>query len=538
MAAMTRRGFLQASALALGGALLGEATSSDAASTGSPARRYYACIAPDAAERDPDLLQAVASAGVTDIVAVAFLYGYIVYGHSLDRLKEFQESAHKQGLRVHFIDLPLGHPGDSLGATSGDYPLTPPTRWKMGIRPDGSAFSGTSLHPPAVEENVEALRELRKLAPVSVFLDDDFRLAQSPGTIGGCFCEAHRETFLKKGGYGASQWEQLLDDVRNRRLTPLLRAWIGFNCDQLTDMFRAQQTALGKIPLATMVMYMGAEKAGIRLADYRGSLFRVGEGMFSDGAFGTVEGKTSELFSVLFHRRFARPERAFSETTSFPATALSPANLAAKLCISTIADVRNTMFMSGLTPYPKPHWSTLGLAMKKQAEIHARVKGQTPRGPFKHWWGEPGRYVSDDNPFSLFLASGVPFEVCEKIPADGWAFLSDFDARGLADSGHGGAGSVLCYTPVSGAKIQGGRPLPHTLADIFALKHEIMPRLKDVPYVLEDEPVVCAWYPAIRTALLWNLSEQKKELTLVFGEAKRKCSVAALDLCLVEIASR
>src|SRR6266568_2596928 len=30
---------------------------------------------------------------------------------------------------------------------------------------------------------------------------------------------------------------------------------------------------------------------------------------------------------------------------------------------------------------------------------------------FKHVWGEAQRYVGDDKPFSLCLATGVPFEV-------------------------------------------------------------------------------------------------------------------------------
>ena len=51
-------------------------------------------------------------------------------------------------------------------------------------------------------------------------------------------------------------------------------------------------------------MYLGAEKAGIRLADYADVPFRVGEFMFDDESFNPVKGKTDELFSSLFHRRF------------------------------------------------------------------------------------------------------------------------------------------------------------------------------------------------------------------------------------------
>ena len=82
--------------------------------------------------------------------------------------------------------------------------------------------------------------------------------------------------------------------------------------------------------------------------------------------------------------------------------------MAAKLAVSTIADVRNTMFMSGVTAFPREHWETLGPAMKRQAELHRRVAGHDLAGRSKHFWGEASRYVGDDNPFSLFLARAYP----------------------------------------------------------------------------------------------------------------------------------
>ena len=122
-------------------------------------------------------------------------------------------------------------------------------------------------------------------------------------------------------------------------------------------------------------MYFGADKAGLRLADYRDVPFRVSEYMFQDWSLTPVKGKTDEIFSVLFHRRFAAPERAWSETTSYPAHALSAANMAAKLVISALTDVRHTLFMSGLTPFPKTHWTTLAQGMRRQAQFHAQLGG-------------------------------------------------------------------------------------------------------------------------------------------------------------------
>ena len=153
--------------------------------------------------------------------------------------------------------------------------------------------------------------------------------------------------------------------------------------------------------------------------------------MFSDASFAPVKGKTDELFSVLFHRRFARPDLAYSETTAYPANALSATNMAAKLVISTIADVRHTMFMSGLTPFPREHWAVLGPAMRTQARLH------------EHWpvIGRAGRSNTTGVRRSAGWATTSPsasgwrrraVRGGRRRPREGCVFLSDFDARELA----------------------------------------------------------------------------------------------------------
>jgi len=281
-----------------------------------------------------------------------------------------------------------------------------------------------------------------------------------------------------------------------------------------------------------MVMYLGAEKAGIRLADYRRVPIRVGELMFDDSSFGPVKGKTDELFSVLFHRRFVSPDRAYSETTAYPAHALSAANLAAKLVISTIADVRHTMFMSGLTPFPREHWAVLGPAMRAQARLHEELAGHKPRGPLKHFWGEAQRWVGDDQPFSLWLALGVPFEVVAGLPNEGCVFLSNFDAREVAVRGPRTHARLLCRSsaPVRPA---GAEMVGETLAELFALKHRLGRLLEAVPHVVEDEPAVCAWYPTARKVLVWNLCEQRKTLTVRMQNRSQCVSLGPLEAATV-----
>ncbi len=203
--------------------------------------------------------------------------------------------------------------------------------------------------------------------------------------------------------------------------------------------------------------------------------------------------------------------------------------MAAKLAISTLADVRHTMFMSGLTPFPREHWTTLRPAMKAQASIHHGVIGHRPKGPFKHYWGEAQRRVGNDQPFSLWLATGVPFEVIEESPGEGWTFLSDFDAKALASDGSAGNPRVICRDSAS-ASPKGSRAVREGLAELFALKHELGDYLRKVPHILEDEPAVCAWYPKARRVLVWNLSTVRKTLTLALDRNRRGFSVGPLAL--------
>lgn len=496
-------------------------------------RSFHLCLAPDVVVGDPELVDAVGRAGVRTIWLAGFLYGHRPY--SDDSLRHARRVVERAGMEAQLITVPLGHPGSSLGKPDGN---SPPAHWANARRPDGRAFSGTSLHPPATRENCAALEHLRMFGFRQCFLDDDFRLARSPGEIGGCFCGDHRTRFLNEGGFRSKHWEELLEDVSSRRLSPLVRMWLEFTCDELTASFRAQCRAF-RSDLGIMVMYLGAEKAGIRLKDYRAGLFRVGELMFDDVSFGSPKGKTDELFSVLFHRRFAQPERAFSETTAYPADRLSAANMSAKLVISTLADVRHTMFMSGLTPFPREHWSVLGPAIRAQDTLHQTLAGHRPRGPLKHYWGEAQRLVGDDQPFSLWLAAGVPFEVVDQPSSDGWTFLSDFDARELALSSRAGPASArwVCRSSAAAHPL-GAEMLEESLPQLFAFKHRIRDRLRDVPHVAEDHPAVCAWYPTAGRAVVWNLASEAHELTVIHGAQRQVLRLGPLEAGAAVVAGK
>lgn len=507
----SRRAFLQACAVA-GPAFL--AARACAQPTAGAVRRFHFSTSCRALEADPELLEQVISAGVTDLWLTGSWCDHWVDPPS--QIQRWRERLAERGLGAHVINIPLGHPG------------TGPSHWPPGVRPDGSTYTGTSLHAPAIEANLKAVEALEAVGVERVFLDDDFRLASAPGEIGGCFCADHRREFLERTGFGDSQWNDLLEAVAQRRLTDVLQAWVEYTCDQLTAFYHAQQRAAPHIEFGVMVMYLGAEKAGIRLDDYRGKPLRVGEMMFGDELFDRVKGKTDELFSSLFHRRFVTPELAYSETTAYPAGHLSLANKIAKLAVTTISDVRHTMFMCD---FPAEHWAPLAPAIRHHARLHAAVAGHALRGPIKHYWGQASRCVGDDNPYSLSLASGIPFEVTSDLADDGVTFLADADAQ--AAERLPSAGTTLVARPQPGLA-ERVRAIPEAWPELCAWKHQMLPQLGQVPYVAGETPVVCAWYPTARAVLLWNLSTDRQDLVLHYGNARRTASIDGLGLTLLE----
>jgi hypothetical protein len=527
MKMIDRRDFIKISALAGTSLLTGFTPFNTFKDEGY--RSFSLCTNTTILNNHPEFLETIASSGVTDVWLPVFLNGYRPY--PMEDILLWKAKIEKKGIAVHSLSVPFGHPSNSLGGdTSFD---VPPQHWPRSVDIEGKIYSGTSVHPVVTEENIAVIQKVSQSGFKKLFLDDDFRLARSPGTIGGCFCDWHKKDFTTKYGYNEQDWLQLKQNIKDSEISPVLSNWIEYNCDQLTNSFRAQQAAAPEVALGIMVMYLASEKAGIRLNDYKGSLFRVGELMFEDKSFNPVKGKTDELFSALFHRRFVTPELAFSETTAYPADKLSAKNMAAKLHISTIADIRNTMMMSGLEPFPFTHWETLASAMKKAAAMHQKIAGQKSAGPFKHFWGESSRMVGNDKPFSLFLASGIPFEVTEKPASDGWTFLSDFDAKDVESGKLKSHETTFIHGSNSERKFSGVRFVAENLAEIFAFKHEIIPQLKSVPYVEEDKPVVCAWFPESKTVLLWNLSEIKEVFTLVKDEEKRTVQINGLDAELI-----
>ncbi len=491
--------------------------------------------------KDPSLADEWQNAGITDLWPSIYHPG--IYTFPWNILDEQSRKLKDKGFRVHWIGLPLGHPKsvirkDGKIINADDHGGLPSGYGKPAIHFSGKENWGVSLHSPMDKINAKFMREIEAhYGACDLFLDDDFRLEANPYGLGGCICPECKAEFLKYSGLPESRWEEVLNDLKQNRFTPLLRYWVDFLCNKLTDCFRLMQKAAPKIDLGIMIMYLGMERAGIRLDDYRNTLFRVGEMMFGDNMFDQLKYKMDELYSVLIHRRFAAPGRAFSETTMYPAKtlALSKENMAAKLTISTITDVRNTIFMTGDAPIPAEYWRYFKDRIGHESRIHEQTAGAKPVGPFKHYWGIDGRYLTTKGPYSLFLATGVPFEVCNQLPKDGWTFLGDEDADAIDRGDLLSPGSVCLARKTSPSKRY--QKLNEEMEDLFRFRKPLLPSFqeKGIPYIEEETPVVLAWYPERGKVILWNVEKVEKLFHLRIGTTVKPVKAGPLQSVLVSL---
>jgi hypothetical protein len=174
--------------------------------------------------------------------------------------------------------------------------------------------------------------------------------------------------------------------------------------------------------------------------------------------------------------------------------------------------------------------------MKKSADLHRQIAGHKPAGPFRHFWGWDNRLVGTDKPFSLFLASGIPFEVVDKLTDDGWFFLSDEDALAVTENRLHPKNKNLVVRKSAGLQDSRFTLLDETPEAIATFKKQIIPSLTDIPYVAGNTPVIFAWYPTARKALLWNVNEERQDYTIrLNGRVIHQVSIDGLDVELIPV---
>ncbi len=189
---LSRRTFLGAAGAAVGAGLMARCRSAAASPATEPAggkRRFHLCLGGD----NPELLRAVREARISKIWMTGFFYGH--WPVPLEEQVAGWRRVEAAGMEAASINLPLGHPGDALGAKSGNFPLTPPKHWKLGTSLDGQTHAGTSLHAPATQENVAAIRKLREAGGGRCFWTTIFAWPGLPEQSGGAFAGSTRSGF-------------------------------------------------------------------------------------------------------------------------------------------------------------------------------------------------------------------------------------------------------------------------------------------------------------------------------------------------------
>ncbi|MDF2685964.1 MAG: hypothetical protein K0S55_1145 [Clostridia bacterium] len=320
---------------------------------------------------DPEIenkLQWMKDAGVSAIWLLGYFYGH--YEASLEEMAKAKNILEEKGFEVFVISLPVGHPGNSLDPTNPDLDLKIPDSWTYRVDRFGNpVYYCGCIDDILIEDNKKAMEEYKKLGFTKVFFDDDLRQGNCYDEIQGCFCDRCIEKFNKKYNFKVDRnalSEICITDLKqsddNIYKANIQKAWIKFNCDKVTRFMK--ETKIDGIQSGIMVMYRGNEKHGISLPDILKAvpdcLVRVGEWHFDDINYDTTQGRHNLKNSIESHMAAVKNKsNIYSESTVFPANALSPENFTDKIKIELSCGIKNIFLMSGTWFLEKPYWDAL-----------------------------------------------------------------------------------------------------------------------------------------------------------------------------------
>ncbi|MBP1991048.1 hypothetical protein [Paenibacillus eucommiae] len=372
----------------------------------------------------PGTLAALKQAGVSTIWLWGFFFGKL--WSPIEDMVQAAEVLRRNDFEVGVIQLPVGHPGNGLNPDDDTLDLQLPAHWRYRIDHLGNpVYYCADLDESMVRDNVESVEALRQAGFTQIFMDDDLRSGVWGSRLGGCFCSHCVEEFnlLQQdlgvgpgvgGGLGLGlglsvSREAIVEALESGTRSQLTEAWIDYNCSKVTRFMEA--TSLPGIEAGIMVMHLGDEHQGIDISAIKNRLpqcmFRVGEYHFNDTDFGTPEGKASELFSILFHLDAMGREYAFSETTVFPARALSHANLIYKVKLELAAGIPNILFMSGTWLITEDYWQALAAELPALQQLEQEIAAYERSYPVHLVYGTYG-HNEVVQPYFLPLLAGLP----------------------------------------------------------------------------------------------------------------------------------
>ncbi|MFC5401398.1 hypothetical protein [Cohnella soli] len=359
------------------------------------------------ADHGPLTLDMLKEAGVNTI----WLYGFF-FGKLWSPIEEMVKAAdllRVHGFEVGVIQLPVGHPGNGLNPDDDSLDLRLPAHWSYRLDHEGlPVYYCAAIEDAMIEDNVRSVRELKAAGFTQFFIDDDLRSGLWGERMSGCFSDRAIAGF--NAAYARNVDRAALvrarDDASDQTL---VKEWIAYQCEQLTGFMASM--ADKDVRVGLMVMHLGDERQGIDIAAVKkripDCLFRVGEFHFDDRTFGTAEGKASEWFSMIYHLDAMGREYAFSETTVFPAKALSPDNLIFKARLALIAGIPNLLLMSGTWLITEEYWRLLASELPELKALEERCARSERDSPIHVAYGTSW-HAEAIQPYTLPILAGLP----------------------------------------------------------------------------------------------------------------------------------
>ena len=102
-------------------------------------------------------------------------------------------------------------------------------------------------------------------------------------------------------------------------------------------------------------------------------MFRVGEAHFSDADYAVPGGRASVAKSISHHLKLIGDCDAYSESTVFPARALSPENLLDKIRLEISLGLRHIFLMAGTWFLSEPYWKAIADNREALSEFAAAL---------------------------------------------------------------------------------------------------------------------------------------------------------------------
>ncbi len=307
-------------------------------------------------------------------VETIWLFGYF-YGRwdtSVEKLERAKRILEDDGFEVGAINVPFGHGGNSLDPNDPTISLDIGAGWRSRVDVDGNTlYNTTCVNDKLLHDSAEVARALKSIGISKVFYDDDLRLGMWGADLQGCFCDACLDGFRNRYGVNASP-KQIVADPE------LSEQWKQYQCGALLRYIQA--VTLPDMTTGVMVMHNGDRRHGVDIELIRqtvpSTIFRVGEGHFDDASWLHPQGQQAIAASIHTHMRLVGDDDlCYSESTVFPANALSPENWIRKIELEIHCGLRNIYLMSGTWFFTPEYWDALAEALPALRELAAT----TPR---------------------------------------------------------------------------------------------------------------------------------------------------------------